>query len=237
MTMLAIGSDLRHTILDIAITTGQLEEGKMIGRERLRPRFFIALLVIVAPLAAHSDPILQVSSGQLTGATGVDVDGTLWDVIFSDGAWDFSSGTGLPASTKEEADLFGQALLDQVFLDSVLGLFDSDPETTNGCFNTLACQIWTPYAIDSSRGETSFSITFNQSSESIQEDFVRDVRGVLGLTGDFSDVTQRVLGVWSLSPTDPPTDPPTTSVPEPGTLGLFGIGLLGMGMARRKKKV
>jgi hypothetical protein len=26
-------------------------------------------------------------------------------------------------------------------------------------------------------------------------------------------------------------------VPEPGTLALFGIGLLGMGLARRKKKV
>jgi hypothetical protein len=29
----------------------------------------------------------------------------------------------------------------------------------------------------------------------------------------------------------------SASVPEPGTLALFGIGLLGMGMARRKKKV
>ena len=238
MVLLAIGSEIRRTILRIATTTGRLEEGEMPGLERLRLRFFVGVLAVLAPLAAHSDPIFQVDGdGQLTGATGVDVDGTLWDVVFSDGAWDFSSGTGLPASTKEEADLFGQALLDQVFLDSVLGLFDSDPETTNGCFNTLACQIWTPYAIDSSRGETSFSITFNQSSESIQEDFVRDVRGVLGLTGDFSDVTQRVLGVWSLSPTDPPTDPPTTSVPEPGTLGLFGIGLLVMGMSRLKKKV
>jgi hypothetical protein len=28
---------------------------------------------------------------------------------------------------------------------------------------------------------------------------------------------------------------PSTPVPEPGTLALFGLGLLGMGLARRKK--
>lgn len=207
----------------------------MIKSESARLRLFAALIAIFTPFAAHSVPILQLDSGgQLTGATGIDVDGTLWDVVFSDGAWDFSSGTGLPASTKEEADLFGQALLDQVFLDSALGLFDSDPETTNGCFNLNACQIWTPYAIDSIRAETSFSLTFNQRAGGVLDDFVRGTRGVLGLTGDFSDVTARVLGVWSLSPTDPPTDPPT-SMPEPGTLALLGIGLFGMSLARRRK--
>jgi hypothetical protein len=29
--------------------------------------------------------------------------------------------------------------------------------------------------------------------------------------------------------------PPPMGVPEPGTIGLFGIGLLGMGLARRRK--
>jgi len=35
----------------------------------------------------------------------------------------------------------------------------------------------------------------------------------------------------------PPPPPPPPSVPEPGMLGLFGIGLLGLGLARRRRVV
>ena len=191
------------------------------------------MLAILAPLAAHSIPTLQVNGdGQLLGATGVDVGGTLWDVVFSDGEWDYSSGTGLPASTKEEADLFSQALLGQVLLDSSLGQFDSDPETANGCFNLNVCIFYTPYFVDGVN--TYFSLAFNQSPSTTLEDFVRDVPGILGLTGDFGDATNWTLGVWTLSSSEPPPEPPT-SVPEPGTLALLGIGLFSMSLIRRRR--
>src|SRR5210317_1187888 len=153
-----------------------------------RLNFIAALLAVFAPFAAHSVPVLHVNGeGQLTGATGVNVNGTLWDVVFSDGDWDFSSGEGLPATTKAEADLFSQALLDQVLLDSTLGLFDSDPETANGCENLNVCIFFTPYFVDSVN--TYFSLAFNQRAGGVNPDMVRDTPGILGLSGDFSTDT------------------------------------------------
>lgn len=194
-----------------------------------RMKILMVVFALLVPLSTHGALLRVDSSGQLTGATDISVDGALWDVEFSDGAWDFSSGAGLPATTKAEADLFSQALLDQVLLDTALGTFDSDPETANGCENLNACIFWTPYFVDGVN--TYFSLAFNQRSGGVNPDMVRDIPGILGLTGNFATDTTWTLGVWTRSS----SNPPPVNVPEPGTLGLLAAGLFGMVFMRRKQ--
>jgi hypothetical protein len=106
---------------------------------------------------ASASVILQVdASGQLTGATGVVVGNNLYQVTFADGTCrDLYSGCDdagdFTFQTSAEVMLASQALLDQVFLDSPLGAFDTDFTLTRGCvdrgFSTLACQVLTPFSL------------------------------------------------------------------------------------------
>ncbi len=85
------------------------------------------------------------ASGQLTGATGVEVvvDGMTqtFDVIFVDGTCiavfdGCDENTVFTFTTTAEALVASQALLDQVFHDPIGGDFDIHPELTLGCSST-----------------------------------------------------------------------------------------------------
>jgi len=74
--------------------------------------------------------------GQLLGASSVDAGGTLYNVEFLDGTCiDLYSGcdevSDFTFQSFGAAQLASQALLDQVFIDGVDGLFDSDPTLIN----------------------------------------------------------------------------------------------------------
>ena len=96
---------------------------------------------------------LNVSGGILLGASDVDVDGTPYDVVFVEGTCiDVFSGCDSNDDfnfNNPDALLATLALLDQVFLDGVLGSFDSEPELTFGCTTTVTddCHALTPYAV------------------------------------------------------------------------------------------
>jgi hypothetical protein len=171
-------------------------------------------LLATSSLAAS----LVVAEGQLIGATGVDVDGTLYDVQFLDGFYSdtFQDESDLDTTSEAQARLFGQALMDQVFVDSAEGLFDSDPELTFGCGNLNACFVWIPFDIDFDTFEVTAVLAINRRPEATQPEGVRDSVGGNGYLNNFADDTTWVYADWQVVP-----------VPAAAWLFVSALGLLG----------
>lgn len=177
------------------------------------------LLLSTITMAAN----LIVENGQLTGATSVDVDGQLYDVQFLDGFYTdtFTDASDLDATTEAQARLFGQALMDQVLLDTAEGLFDTDPELTFGCENTNECVVWIPFDIDVLLVTAVQAINKRPEAITIQDGVYGPNTNSYG--NNFADDSNWVYADWSV-------------VPVPAAVWLFGSGLLGLiGIARRKK--
>ncbi len=92
----------------------------------------------------------HVVDGELLGAFDVDVGGVLYDVEFVDGTCiEVFSGCDqaedFTFSNFAGAALASQALMEQVFLDGVLGDFDLVPSLTVGCSDSDTCQVLTVF--------------------------------------------------------------------------------------------
>lgn len=188
-------------------------------------RGLVAGLGLVAA-AANATPTLVVDGGELVGAKGVLVEGSLYDVAFTDGAcyglYGLCNSADLfPFNTHEAATAASTALMDQVFVDGPLGNFDTDPGLTAGISaGTVFASIITPYGLQSS----TLKIVFLQ--QSVDEAF--DYTAVSTLPGTTTNTTiysGDVFAVWS----------PSAPVPEPTETALLltGLGLLSLRAARR----
>ena len=179
--------------------------------------------VMVVQLAASSASAanLNVSGGQLLGASGVTVDGISYNVEFLEGTCIALYGGCDEASdftftTESAAMLASQALLDQVFLDGGLGNFDTDVDLTFGCTgSTPHCDAITPFAVGGSL--VTFGIARN---EEVAADLVV-ASDTLTRTSNVLFTDNVVYAVW-------------TPVPEPGTMILTGLGIAVIGIRRRR---
>jgi hypothetical protein len=184
--------------------------------------------------AAHAAVVLKFSGGELSGASGVVVNGAVYDVEFRDGTCD-SVFNGCNASTfaftsLAAADAASQALLDFVFKDSSAGAFDTDPKRILGCGEDLDdndCRAFTPYEVDIVNPPTdvSYSIATN----------LEGVGGFIATGGGKSTSNRSTSGdsggtaVWAVWTR-------VQAVPEPGTLALVGVAALALAGLRRRQR-
>ena len=186
-------------------------------------RMFALSAVLFFVAGAAQAATLNVVSGQLMGASGVDVGGTLYDVEFVDGTCiDLFTGcddvSDFTFPNAADASLAAQALIDSVFLDLPSGNFASSPALTNGCTLPVHCVAITAGYFAVPAGPRAVIVINSPTGAVAQESEI--VGGIAADMGLFGDAT---YARWS------------SPVPEPSTALLLGLGLTGLAGKGRKR--
>ncbi len=194
----------------------------------------VTLLALLSySTASYSVVVLNINNGVLFGASNIEANGVTYNVDFLDGTCsalfngcDENSDFLFSNSVNDGTQLGNamQALLDQVFLDTSQGAFDSQPALTNGCVVDGGCNVATP--LFRSGGGIGVISAFN--SDQILNTQLQSVDHLIAgsLIGDFDsrplpfspDTDQTVYAVWTQ----------TSAVPIPAAVWLFGSGLIGL---------
>lgn len=196
---------------------------------------FLLVSIVLTNSPSQAAILVVDGDGQLTGARNVNVNGTLFNVVFSDGPCTAlfdgcNENSDFDFQNESDAVAAALALLDQVFLDVTEGLFDTIPGLTLGCEHPIECGANIPYQLFR---DPQLSTVFIASASALNTVPPPDGMGDALATGTIGGIDV---------PLDRPTMvfarfTPISPVPEPGTLALFACGIAGVGVMKRRRKI
>lgn len=196
-------------------------------------KFAGAVLLAASASATPAATLIVDGNGILTGATGVDVAGTLYDVAFLVGSCasvfsgcDSTSDFAFNGNSSTAA-IAAQSLIDQVFL----GIYDTNSALTQGCTSTSECLTFIPASISGSGYYASVFGVYAVNRSGSGSDSVSDPvpTNLTNPNYDFANTTNITWGRFTPSAI-------ISAVPEPSTWAMMLVGFGAMGVALRRRR-
>jgi hypothetical protein len=191
----------------------------------------VAATFIASPAIAQAATLTTNSSGQLTGATGLNL-GALgtYNVSLVEGTCaslfkTCTSNSDFPFNTQADATTAANALLGAIAATT----FSANPDLTMGCGPTYVsqCLMMIPYHVDAQGNVSLVNAVNNSSLYGVADSATPSSINLNVNDSNTANDTSRVYAVFSRS---------ASAVPEPTSWAMMLVGFAGIGMFFRSRK-